>query len=314
MNTEREVIQPADEAAWLKLRTQDITSTDAAALFGISPYLTPFELWHRKKQGTVVQLEANERMQWGTRLQDAIAAGICQDQGWKEYRRKDEYVRWPAARLGSSFDFEVIHGGEMPLLEVKNVDSLAYKDGWLIDGDTVEAPPHIELQVQHQLAVSDRQLAYIGALIGGNRVILIRRERDEAIINALIKKSQDFWKSIDENKPPEPDFERDAAFISKLYRYADPRKVLNADGDDSLASLAFEYKRVGNEIKELQSEKDGYKAQMLTMIGDAAKVIAPGFSISAGLIGPTEISYTREGYRDFKIYIKKAKEAKHASI
>lgn len=305
--TERISIKPESEQAWLTLRTQDITSTDAAALFGISPYLTPFELWHRKKAGTVVELEASERMRWGSRLQDAIAAGICKDNNWPEYRRKDEYVRWPVTRMGSSFDFEIAVNGDMPLLEIKNVDSLAFKEGWLIDGDSVEAPPHIELQVQHQLAVADRKKAYIGALIGGNRVVLIERDRDDQVIAALLARTKQFWDTIDNNIEPEPDFQKDAEFINRLYRYAHPGKVFNADGNELLQTLAVNYKKAADAAKTLQAEKDGYKAQMLTIIGDAAKVIASGFTISCGLIGPAHVEFDRAGYRDFKVFTKKAK-------
>jgi predicted phage-related endonuclease len=232
---------------------------------------------------------------------------ICKDNGWTEYRRKDEYIRWPAMRMGSSFDFEVTHGGKMPLLEIKNVDSLAYKDGWTVEGDSVEAPAHIELQAQQELAVADREVIYIGALVGGNRVVLIKRERDEHVIGALLSRVKQFWDSIDNNIEPEPDFQKDAKFIARLYNYSDPTKVLDATGNELLAKLAANYKKAGDIVKEVQAEKDGYKAQMLTLIGDAAKVVAPWGSISAGLIGPKHIEYEREGYRDFRVFEKKAK-------
>lgn len=308
LNTERQIILPKSEAEWLKMRTLDITSTDAAALFGISNYCTPYELWHRKKTGTSVEYKEPEWTRWGKRLQDSIAAGVCEDNGWTAYRRKDEYIRWDAMRMGASFDFEVTHGGEMPLLEIKNVGEWALKQGWIIDGDNVEAPPHIELQVQHQLAVCDRKKAFIAALIGGNRVILIERERDDHVINALLSRVKQFWDSIDNNIEPEPDFQKDADFISRLYKYADPSKILDATGNELLATLAANYKKAGEIVKDVQAEKDGYKAQILTMIGDASKVIAPWGSISAGLIGPKHIEYEREGYRDFRLFAKKIKE------
>src|SRR3990167_4888783 len=189
-----QVITPKSKGEWLELRTKDITSTEIGALFGFSPYLTAFELWHRKKEGLVVSIDENERMKWGTRLQDSIANGIAQDNVWK-VRRMDEYIRIPSLKIGSSFDFS-IECETNGLLEIKNVDSLAFKDGWLVDGDNIEAPPHIELQGQHQLLVSGRQYAYIGALVGGNTVKLIRRQVDEAIHAKIKTAAADFWKSI----------------------------------------------------------------------------------------------------------------------
>ena len=42
------VLDPADEAEWLAMRRQDVTSTETAALFGLSPYTTAFEVWHQR--------------------------------------------------------------------------------------------------------------------------------------------------------------------------------------------------------------------------------------------------------------------------
>ena len=44
------------------------------------------------------------------------------------------------------------------------------------------------------------------------------------------------------------------------------------------------------------------------MIGEAEKVLASGYSISAGIVAPCEVAYTREGYRLFKVTKKKEKQ------
>lgn len=301
----RETILPKDEQEWLALRTKDITSTDVAALFGISPWLTEFELWHRKKDGAVPEFSVNPRMLWGQRLERAISDGIAADYNLA-IRPMKEYIRIPAWRMGSSFDNAI---GSDGIFEVKNVDGLAYKDGWLVDGNSsVEAPPHIELQGQYQLLVSGRKTIYIGALIGGNRVTLIKREADLQIHEAIKTKVAKFWESIDANQPPEPNFKEDAKFIAKLNGYAEPGKVLDALGDSRLMALVGDYKEWGNKVTSAQAEKDGIKAQILTLIEDAEKVIGDGFTISAGVKPPTLVeAYERKGFRDFRIYIKKEK-------
>lgn len=300
----RKVIIPKDEQEWLALRTKDITSTDVAALFGISPYLTEFELWHRKKSGMAGDFQVNERMTWGTRLQDAIAVGIAVDHKL-EVDKMIDYMRIPELRMGSSFDyFEGANG----ILEVKNVDSLAYKDGWIVDGANVEAPAHIELQVQHQMLVSGRTQAAIGALIGGNRVVIIRRKPDLAVAHAIKSKVAKFWESIDANQPPEPNFKEDAAFISRLNGYAEPGKVVNATGDNIIAGLVRDYKEWSAKSESAKNEKDAIKARLLTLIGDAEKVTGDGWSISARTLPSTWVeAYERKGYRDFRVNLKKEK-------
>jgi len=312
-----ETIQPTDEKHWLELRKQDVTSTEAAALFGLSPYMTQFELWHRKHDNIDVEFEVNERMRWGTRLQDSIAAGIAEDQGWK-IRRMTEYIRDPELKAGASFDFSACahktdglgtatEGKENDdfLLEIKNVDSLAFRDGWVVDGDNVEALPHIEIQVQQQLFLSQRRLAFIGALIGGNRVVIIKREQDPIVIAEIRKKIVEFWDSVKSGAEPTPDFQRDADFISRIYSFAEPGKIFNAD--ERVSKLAYAYKQVSDQAKAASEKKDALKAEILTIIGDAEKVLGETFSITAGLVGPQHIEYDREGFRNFRINWKKVK-------
>lgn len=301
-----EILHPKNEQDWLSMRKKDVTSTEVAALFGCSPYLTAFELWHRKQGNMDVAIEQNERMKWGTRLQDSIAAGIAEDQDW-QIRRMTEYMRDTELKLGASFDFEFTIDSFRGILEVKNVDGLAFRDGWIVEGENVEAPPHIEIQVQVQLALSGKKKAYIGALIGGNRVVLIEREPDFGVITQIKERVRDFWISVMGGIAPAPDFQQDAAFISKLYGYAEPGSVVAAHGNPKILSLALQYKEAGAKEKAAKLSKDAAKAEILTLIGPAEKVMGDGFTISAGMIGPKDVSYHAEGYRNWKINWKKDK-------
>lgn len=293
---------------WLKLRSQDITSTEVSALFGLNPWFTEFELYHQKINEEIIEIEDNERMKWGRRLEDAIAAGFAEENEWTVKPFKD-YARLPDKRTGSSFDYEVCLGeNESELLEIKNVDSLIYRDKWTIEeGKVIEAPPHIELQLQHQLGVTSWKRGHIGALVGGNNANLLTRNRDEEIIGAINEKVAAFWKRVADRNPPEPDFEQDAKFISRLYDYAEPGKSVSCEGNDQMTELALIYDHHGKIAREAEKKKQAAKAQMLTLIGNSEKVRGDGFSISAGVVGPKEISYTREGYRNFRVYIKKQK-------
>jgi putative phage-type endonuclease len=306
-----EIITPADKKSWLELRSKNINSTDVAALFGISPYLTKFELWHRKKRGDVVELEENKRMKWGSVLQDTIAAQIAKDQGWN-IRRMDEYIFDKLLRVGSSFDFHIdrtVENENPGLLEIKNVDGLIFRDQWTVDDNgNIQGPLHIELQVQHQLLVSGREYAYIGALVGGNDEKLIYRKRDKAVISAIRVAVCDFWDSIDANTPPEPNFTEDAAFISKLYGYAEPNKVLDVRGDEKFFTMMEKYRELGEEIKSKQESRDAIKAELLTIVGDAEKVTGDSFTISAGVVAECPINYIRSAYRMFKPSWRKVKK------
>jgi putative phage-type endonuclease len=314
-----EIIVPSNEAHWLEMRKRDVTSTESAALFGMSPYTTHFELWHAKKSGLAREFKTNERMKWGNRLEAAIAHGIAEEQGW-EIKPLKEYMRDPEARIGSSFDFVITNlpGGPVHL-EIKNVDYLAFRDGWIEHDDGgIEAPEHIEMQVQHQMAVSGFKRAFIGAFIAGNRGVVIERERDEPVIAAIKAKVAEFWRTVDAGEEPAAVMPGDAEAVIRLNQYAQPGKLVDASGDANIAALVLEYKRLSADEAKAKEDKEVVKADLLKAIGDAEKVLLEGWTISAGMQADTPATLItesmvgtsyggRKGFRNLRINARKPK-------
>jgi putative phage-type endonuclease len=314
-----EILIPTNEAHWLEMRKLDVTSTESAALFGMSPYTTHFELWHAKKSGLAREFKTNDRMKWGNRLEAAIAHGIAEEQGW-EIKPLKEYMRDPEARIGSSFDFVItnLEGGPVHL-EIKNVDYLAFRDGWIEHDDGgIEAPEHIEMQVQHQMAVSGFKRSFIGAFIAGNRGVVIERERDEAVIAAIKAKVAEFWRTVDAGEEPAAVMPGDAEAVIRLNQYAQPGKLVDASGDVNIAALVLEYKRLSADEAQAKEDKEVVKADLLKAIGDAEKVLLEGWTISAGMQAetpPTLITANmvgtsyggRKGFRNLRINARKPK-------
>lgn len=294
-----EVIVPESEAHWRELRSKVITSTDVPALFGASPYKTKFELWHEKKEGKQDLGAGGDRIKWGKRLETAIANGIAEDNGFTA-RPMKEFISWPKNRIGSSFDFAIDPNG---ILEIKNVDSLAFKQGWLLHEDgELESPLHIELQAQTQLYVSQRDYLYIGALVGGNRTVLLKRTPDQSVVKAICKKIDEFWCSIDANIPPEPDFSRDAEFIKSLYQAVNAdKKVLEVEDNHAITQLAADYKNACEAVSLAESNKAAIHAKLLTLVGDNDLVQAGDYKISSSYTPQTQISYERKGFRTMRI-------------
>lgn len=330
---QRERITPNDEAHWLELRRGDLTSTAVAALFDASPYTTRFQLWHEYRNGIEPEFIENERMSWGRHLEAAIAQTAADKEKIKIAPFKD-YVRIKGLRIGSSFDFVVMREVESPIpvtfkdlasgeespiatkcyqedaiFEIKNVDSLQFKNGWSEDENgNIEAPLHIEIQIQHQMLVADLNRVELRALVGGNKLIKITRFANKEFQELILQKCAEFWHSVDNNIEPPPDFEKNAEFIAKLYSFANPGTVADVSSSDEILKLVLTYKQGGELEKQGKLMKDAAKAEILTMIGEYEKAVSPLFSISAGMIGPTTVSYERKGYRDFRIHMKKQKE------
>lgn len=308
-----EVIITRDEQHWLDLRTKDLTSTDIAALFGLSPYKTAFELFHEKRDGKVVSFTPNERMKWGNRFESAIAQGVAEDNDWLVQPLK-VYMRDPDLRLGSSFDFEItslLHG--KCILEIKNVDSLQYMRKWKDDGaGAIEAPEHIELQVQHQMLVSGYQWCALVAMVGGNSPKITFRKYDPEIGAAITKKAAAFWASIDANEPPSADYTRDAELISQIYSQVNQGEVYDAWHDVELASLVSNYQAANTSCTHFEEMAKKYKAQIIERVKTAEKVVGDFGSITMSRTkdtAPTVITADmvgntyggRAGYRQFRI-------------
>lgn len=302
---ETQKVKPNDKKHWLELRSKYINSTDVSALFNCNPYMTEFELWHKLKSPQVIELEQNERMQWGNALESAIANEVARQNKWDIEPFKD-YMYIQDLGLGSSFDFKIAPP-ESALLEIKNVDGLAYNQKWIEHSETeIEAPLHIELQVQHQMLVSGINKAYIAALVGGNTLKLIKRELNTNIANAIRSKAKQFWDSIQNNNPPEVDYDRDSEFIIKMNGFVNPGKVINSD--ENIDKLVTEYTNISSAIKDLESQKEMFKAKILEYISDAEKVKGSNYTISAGMTQETQVSFTRKAFRNFRIVSKKVKD------
>lgn len=297
-----EIIPFTTREAWLAERAKDITSTDVAALFGISPYLTRFELWHRKVRCDIEPDDIGdvERVKWGTRLQRAIAEGAAEERGWS-IRAADEYIRAPNDRIGASFDYFIgdSDGTTVAILECKNVDGLAFRDGWVETDFGLEAPAHIELQVQHQMLVSGIPRTYIAALVGGNRLVILERDYDPLVGRRILDECATFWHGGE----PEPDFRRDAELISRLYRTATEGNAI--DADERMARLMAEFNEYSRVAAVAMDEAEARKAELLTLIGDASRVASPTHTLSRWEVPAKEISYTRKPYCGFRITAKK---------
>ncbi len=300
-----EIIHPESEQAWLELRTKNINSTEISALFGISDYATPYELWHRKHDGISVKIEPNERMKSGLHYQEAIAQWFAKENGWT-LRRMDEYIQDTELRLAASFDYVNQHD---ELLEIKLVDSLQFSRNFTVKDDgSVEAPLQIEAQCQQELLLSGKKVLWLCLCVGGNTHYQIKRVPDQKVHEAIKARVKEFWRTIDANEPPEPNFEQDAEFIKILFNYSEPGSVLDVSQDATIKAMAEEYKTLGDSVKVFEARRDAIKAELLTKIGTAEKCLGEGFSISSGMIGPSWIeAYERKGYRAFRINFKKEK-------
>ena len=292
----------ASDEQWRALRAQHVGGSEVAALFGEHAQVSRFDLWQRKA-GKVAEpdLSDNERIFWGTMLEPAIAQGVAAKTGWQIKKVRRYHSMLPELGLGGSLDYEVVAHERGPgILEIKTADWLVVR-GW----EEGEPPLSYELQVQAYLACTGRAWGCMAVLVGGNDLKLFHYDRRPATIDIIKREVAAFWESIRENKPPAPDFAKDGATLARLHASAAAGKVVDMSGSNRLPDLIAAYQEGAAQEKAGKAAKDAAKAEMLTLIDDAEKVLCGNATISAKMVAGAHVEFDRAPHRDFRINVKK---------
>ena len=280
----RQIIDFKTEQEWLDLRGHDITSTASAALFGLSPYQTEFEIYHLHKNKIKPEFSATERMRLGNALEEAIATEVARREGWTDLKPFKVYMRIPDERIGSSFDFECLDKDGQPLLvEIKAVDYFQWKEKWTED----EAPPHIEVQCQHELLVADRfPRVAIVACTGIYDYHVIYRDRDNAMGEAIRKRVAKFWRDVEQGNEPKVDYERDGEVIKAMFPNLRPDPIDMTD-DPDFENLLTKHELASMQAKEFKKQQDALKAEIHHKLRDAPLAYTERFKVTAGMTKDT---------------------------
>lgn len=274
----REIIPIESEEQWLSLRVPDLTSTMISGLVDASPYCTPFEIYHAKKSNLHVPFEKNERVKKGNRGEQYCAQEVSEKTGWP-IRKIDEYIRIPDERMGSSFDYEIQHPEKgWGILELKMVDFFQYKEKFSEE----ECPPHIEIQLQHQLECADRySWGMIAVFTGIYDYIPYIRDRDYQMGKNLRAVAKKFWADVDAGNEPKIDYYRDSEVLSLLYKDAGGEPV-DKTGDIELEAAIAKHVRLGNEIKMMTEDRDAAKAEIHRRLENAGGAYTDRFKVTTG--------------------------------
>lgn len=144
---------------WLAVRRTGIGGSDAAAAAGLNPYMSTLELW-MDKTGRAEGLagpdpnDTTSPTYWGTLLEPIVAASYTKQTG-NRVRRINAVLRHPTIPfMLANIDREVVGCREVQLLECKTAGEYGARL-W-----RAGVPEYVELQVQHQLAVTGKQAAH----------------------------------------------------------------------------------------------------------------------------------------------------------
>lgn len=270
----------ASEEQWHSLRAKNVGGSEVGALFGVSPFITAYSLWHEKAGKVPPEfVKENERMRWGKLLEPLIGQEMGRKLNWKITPARHYITHDTVAGMGCSLDFDVVdHEWGPGIVETKVVfDYSDYMRDWSDD----RAPPSYELQMQHQLACTGYSwgaIVLFCAQTGTLQPALIRRPNEKATA-AILEKVVEFWDTIRAGTPPSATgTDREAAIVRELYPAREPKKVVTI-ADPALAEAASLYIWAAEQLPGITREKDTRKTQIIAAAKDAEILKVPGYDI-----------------------------------
>jgi putative phage-type endonuclease len=182
---------------WHAARAQGIGGSEIAAVLGLSPFESRFSLWHRKN-GAIGPVELNDEMEWGTRLEPAVAAK------WDDNHPDARIHWWPGTYSRDGWMIANPDGLSYRTDEVVELKTSPFGDGWGPDG-TDEVPIHVRTQVLWYCGVLDYVAANVAVLIGGHDYREYRIEFDQAEFDLLRDEGAEFMATLERNERPDID-------------------------------------------------------------------------------------------------------------
>lgn len=256
---------------WLAVRRTGIGGSDAAAAVGLNPYMSPLELW-LDKTGRADGLprpdpaDTASPTYWGTLLEPIVAAVYTQ-QTSNKVRKVNAVLRHPSIPfMLANIDREVVGARDVQILECKTAGEFGtrlWRDG---------VPEYVQLQVQHQLAVTGKTAAHVAVLLCGQALEVHRIERDDALIGRLVELEALFWRYVETDTPPPADGS-ESADRALRHLYPGHGDTVDFTDDRHLSSVFADLVVVRAEIESRQTIEARLKQTIQQAIGDATRAI-----------------------------------------
>ena len=264
-----QIVEPRSDA-WFAIRRTGITATDIPKLLGLSTYGNALSVWHDKR-GTMPDETSGEAADWGTLLEGVVAdewarrhhttvapAGVVRGDPTWTLASPDRYV-------GACPDTTHYEGC---VLEVKTRS--AYVAGrWHRD-----MPDDVLAQVAWQRRVTGADHVHVACLIGGQRLIEHRYDRDDQLEGYLLDVAGPVWEAVVDDTPPEVDAN---AVLARVLDLLNVDRSGERDIDpDTAARLLARHRAATAAAKAAKTEQDAARAAVLAALGDADTLTSNG--------------------------------------
>lgn len=293
----------ASRDEWLALRREDVTASEAGALYGSHKYTTARRISLDKSHGE--NDEQSDVMRRGLIMEPAVAEAIKVDCGWKP-ERCSTYLRAraddPFIRAGATRDYmmsvladdllahpktratslaagwDEFTGRPLRLtVECKDVDARIHESEW-----SAGPPIYTVVQSAMQTLLTGADGGLVACLVENRtkdlHLYAIRRDPD--FERDLLLTIRDFWQAHEAGDLP-PVTAGDNERMTEYYPQSDEDEVANlTDEAGYWATLVAERESLKMQQKTLKVRIDEIEAHIKDRMRDAARAILPGWTIT----------------------------------
>jgi putative phage-type endonuclease len=249
---------------WHQVRTRRLGGSEVAAALGLSPWCSPFTLWHRK-QGAVGQAVETPSMYWGKIHEPGVFRHFTtQHPEWSEQL-------WDPAGVMHADDWRIASPDRIgPVLWEGKTASAYDAWEWGPDGsDEAEAiPPYYRVQCIWYMDVLDRHDMILSVLIDNSdyREYTVPWDDEEAA--DIRKRAWEFWQTVINNERPPLD-----AADSTYQTVRELHKDINGEDVQVPVEVGETYLRTDLELKAITKDFKLAKTTLLDHMGQAKRAL-----------------------------------------
>jgi putative phage-type endonuclease len=257
---------------WHKERQKGIGGSDVGAIIGVNKWKSSFQVYLEKTEEIKELPEASEAAYFGTNLEELVAKEFVKRTGKKVRKVSRQLIHKQYPFMRANIDRRVV--GENSLLECMTTSSFVAKD-W--EGE--EVPASYILQCQHYMAVTGADKCYAAVLIGGQKLVVKEIERDEELIQMIIKAEEDFWFNHVEKKiPPKLDGSLGAERYLKS-KFPTSNSSMEVDLKAEYKDKISRYLSLKGDIKTLEEEAKALENNLKKELGEAERGAVANFLV-----------------------------------
>lgn len=263
-----------DRLQWLQARRAGIGGSDIGAIMGLSKWKSPVDVWLDKTGRTEPDMEMSEPAYFGIELESFVATEYSKRSGNKVQRVNQSMKHPEHSWMLANIDRAVVADGSRArldkdgkltgikgLLECKTASAYLERE-WMDES----APLAYVAQCQWYMAVTGAEWCDLAVLIGGQKYVCHRIERDESLIAAVIEAGRQFWfASVIADFPPTPRTPEETLALFP----SNTRDDLALASDDIMHALEA-YQLLKQKAKGVDEEMATVKAAIQSFIGSHA--------------------------------------------